>query len=80
MKYIIVRVEFPSGTKKLSELVQEKIEEGYTPVGGMSTWNDKLYGRVYTQSMIGTIEEPETVGDKFIRGFMGKGNNNGELN
>ena len=49
------------------------MEEGYTPIGGMSTWEDKLYGRVYTQSMTRTTVKPETVGDKFIRGFMGKG-------
>ena len=80
MKYIIVRVEWPGGSAKLAEKVQEKIEEGFLPVGGMSTWKDDMRGRVYTQSMTKTIAKPESVGDKFIRGFMGKGDNNGKLN
>lgn len=52
MKYIIVKVQWPEGTKKLSERVQEKIEEGYKPVGGMSTWDDKLYHRCFSQAMV----------------------------
>ena len=73
MEYIIVKVEWPGGSAKLAEKVQEKIEEGFVPVGGMSTWKDDNYGRVYTQSMTRAKAKHETVGDKFIRGFMGKG-------
>ena len=51
MEYIIVRVDWPSGSSKLAKKVQEKIEEGYTPIGGVSTWEDKLCGRVFIQSM-----------------------------
>ena len=52
MEYIIVKVEWPGGSAKLVEKVQEKIEEGFEPIGGMTTWKDDNYGRVYTQSMV----------------------------
>jgi len=82
MEYIIVRIEWPQGATNLAEKVQSKIEEGFEPLGGMTTWEDKLRGRVFAQSMVrreNTWEEdnvPETVGDKFIRGFMGRGRSN----
>jgi hypothetical protein len=72
MEYIIVKVEWPASSKSLSEKVQAKIEDGFEPVGGMSTWDDKLYNRCYAQAMIRTTNV-ETVGDKFIRGFTGRG-------
>tara|TARA_B100000683_G_C12280048_1_gene469568 strand:- start:420 stop:590 length:171 start_codon:yes stop_codon:yes gene_type:complete len=52
MEYIIVTAEYPSGTKTLARLVQEKIEEGYQPIGGVTVWKDSLKGRCFSQAMI----------------------------
>jgi hypothetical protein len=52
MEYIIVRVEWPAGSTKIAEKVQEKIKEGYVPTGGVTTWKDDLKGRVFIQSMV----------------------------
>ena len=52
MEYIIVRTEWPSSTAILVKKVQERINEGFIPVGGMSTWNDRIKGRIHAQAMI----------------------------
>ena len=67
MDYIIVKVEWPNETEQLVKQVQSKIEEGFEPLGGMATWDNGPMGR---------SDQPESVGDKFIRGFMGRGRSN----
>ena len=58
MEYIIVKVEWPESVSTLTKKVQAKIEEGFEPLGGMSTWNDKLEGRCFTQTMVKLYEPP----------------------
>ena len=58
MEYIIVKVEWPESTESLSRKVQAKIEEGFEPLGGMSTWEDKMRGRIFTQTMVKLYEPP----------------------
>ena len=58
MEYIIVRVEFPQSTESLIRKVQEKIEEGFEPLGGMTTWFDKVRGQIFTQTMVKLYEPP----------------------
>tara|TARA_B100000212_G_C26938145_1_gene349042 strand:+ start:175 stop:339 length:165 start_codon:yes stop_codon:yes gene_type:complete len=52
MEYIIVTAEYPSSTQDLERLVQEKIEEGYQPIGGVTAWKDSLMGKCFSQAMI----------------------------
>ena len=51
-KYIIVTVEWPKSTKQLQEKVNERIAEGYIPVGGLVVWKDNVRGRYMAQSMV----------------------------
>jgi len=51
MEYIIVKVSWPDDVSILAKKVQEKIEEGFEPIGGIATWDDKLYHRCFTQTM-----------------------------
>jgi hypothetical protein len=60
MEYIIVRTEWPECTAALARKVQAKIEEGFEPVGGMSTWQDKVRGRIFTQTMV-KLDAPPVV-------------------
>ena len=83
MEYIIVKVEWPNETEQLVKKVQSKIEEGFEPLGGMATWdNGPMGSRSFTQTMVRHAntweisDQPETVGDKFIRGFMGRERSN----
>ena len=55
MEYIIVTAEYPSGTQDLTRLVQEKIGEGYQPIGGVTVWKDSLRGRCFSQAMIKSV-------------------------
>tara|TARA_Y100000593_G_C4265478_1_gene314522 strand:- start:149 stop:358 length:210 start_codon:yes stop_codon:yes gene_type:complete len=52
MSYVVIKVEWPKGSSALAKKVQEKIEEGFEPIGGMITWNDKIRGRIFAQTMI----------------------------
>ena len=60
MEYIIVRVEWPESTESLARKVQTKVEEGFEPLGGMSTCEDKMRGRIFTQTMV-KLDEPPIV-------------------
>tara|TARA_Y100001938_G_scaffold100248_1_gene137024 strand:+ start:1343 stop:1525 length:183 start_codon:yes stop_codon:yes gene_type:complete len=51
-RYVIARVDWPNGHNQLQEVVNEKIEEGYIPVGGIVVWNDKLKGCCMAQALI----------------------------
>ena len=60
MEYIIVTAEYPSSTQTLARLVQEKIGEGYEPIGGVTVWKDSLKGRCFSQAMV-KLDEPPIV-------------------
>ena len=60
MEYIIVKTTWPEHLETLTKKVQAKIEEGFEPLGGMVTWEDKLQGRYFTQTMI-KLDEPPIV-------------------
>ena len=52
MEYIIVTAESPLSTQDLARLVQEKIGEGYQPIGSVFVWKDSLKGKCFSQAMI----------------------------
>ena len=58
MEYIIVKATWPEHLETLTKKVQAKIEEGFEPLGGMVTWEDKLKGRCFTQTMVKLYEPP----------------------
>ena len=67
MEYVIVKVSFPEHLATLVKKVQEKIEEGFEPLGGMVTWEDKLKGRCFTQTMVKLYEPPIVQIDNPVR-------------
>ena len=52
MEYIIVTAEFPDGIQALARLVQEKISEGYQPIGGVTVWKEGVGRHCFAQTMI----------------------------
>jgi len=59
MEYVIVKVSFPEHLATLVKKVQEKIEEGFEPLGGMTTWVDKLNGPCFAQTMLKHAESDQ---------------------
>lgn len=50
--YIVIKVDGIAAIRVLAEKVNQKIEAGYIPVGGITVWHDKLYGKCVMQAMV----------------------------